>query len=229
MFIWLLVEGSNKDLVESLLLKLKVYNNIFEAVNSFPDPNIKAIEWFLDNGDDINCKDKSKQTMLHFATRRYGNPALFNMCLQRGIDIDSQDFRGCTALHDAIYFVEKQFIKLLMQHNACLNIKNWENKTPLDLAQSEGYENMLKIINSELENQKQKKENSHFPDAFKRLITQELLQRHPFVLDANTAAASGNDFMLANAFVLQRDKKAHCADRAFTVSSKPIEPLQPLD
>jgi hypothetical protein len=205
-----------------------VYKDIFEAAHNFPNPNIKAIEWFLDNGVDINCKDEVKRTLLHFAVR-CGDPVLCNMCLQKGIDIDSQDFRGCTVLHDAIYLKDKQFVRLLVQHNACLDIKNWQNKTPLDLAQSAGYEKILKIINVE----KQKKENSRFPQAFQRLITEGLLQRHPFILDAKSAAVLlPNDCMLANAFVLNRDKKPHCAD-SIRACKKPAsdlqEPMLPVD
>jgi ankyrin repeat protein len=226
-------KGTNRDLVESLLLKLRIYNTINEAVNSFPASNIKAIEWFLDNGDDINCKNKIGQTLLHHAISR-SDLALFNICLQRGIDIDSQDFQGRTALHNAICFKDKQFVRLLVHHNARLDIKNWQNnKTPLDLAQSEGYEDILHIINAEVESQKQKKENSHFPQAFKRLITEGLLQCHPFVLDSNSAAVlASNDCMLANAFVLNRDKKPHCAD-SIRACKKPAldlqEPMLPVD
>jgi|GEM_PF-4409071 len=217
--------SSYKRVVQPFLHKLKIYNTIFEAA---VDTNIDALKCFLDNGIEINSKDEFQRTLLHIAIV-IQNTELFYLCLERGINIDGQNICGFTALHQAIRYKYKYFITLLVQRNARLDIKDWENKTPLDLAQSEGYEDILRIINTELESQKQKKENSHFPHAFKRLITQGLLQRHPFILDANSAAASGNDFMLANAFVLQRGKKAHCADRAFTVSSKPIEPLQPLD
>jgi ankyrin repeat protein len=224
-FRWNWRRSYRRDFIESLLLKLKVYNTIFEAADAYPAPNIKAVEWFLDNGEDINCKNTTaRKTLLHIAIGDCIDVALCNMCLQRGIDVDAQDFTDSTALHNAIVLKQKHFVRLLLQHNARLDIKNRLNKTPLDLAQTD--EDILHIINAEVESQKQKKENSRFPQAFKRLITEGLLQRHPFVSDANSAAIlASNDCMLANAFALQRDKKAHCIDFIKT-GNKPVSPLQ---
>jgi ankyrin repeat protein len=55
--------------------------------------------------------------------------------LELGIDINAANKDGETALHAATYHAANDLIQLLLQRGANLNAKNWQNQTPLLIAQ----------------------------------------------------------------------------------------------
>jgi len=88
----------------------------------------------------INEKDSSGITVLHWAVRRwYFDLAI--LALQKGADPNIGDIEGNNALHSASHLGDSfaRMIALLLQHGANVNSRNIRDYTPLHLAAESGY------------------------------------------------------------------------------------------
>ncbi|XP_010127356.1 PREDICTED: ankyrin repeat domain-containing protein 2-like, partial [Chlamydotis macqueenii] len=83
----------------------------------------------LDSGATAGFRDP-----LHVATRT-GHPDIVEHLIHCGVDINSQDREGDTALHDATRLSRYKIIKMLILYGADMMAKNQAGKTPTDLVQ----------------------------------------------------------------------------------------------
>jgi len=89
---------------------------------------------------DINERDDSGTTVLHWSVRRwYFDLAL--LTLQKGADPNIADVEGNSALHSASHLGDSsaRMISLLLKHGAEVNNRNVRDYTPLHLAAESGY------------------------------------------------------------------------------------------
>ena len=103
------------------------------------DNQYQIIEYLLSIGANIDAKDYYYKTPLHYACE-YGHLQLANYLISKGADIDAKDREGNYVIHIAVignllpivqYLIEKQ--------NVDVNIKGYEDKTPLHYACESGY------------------------------------------------------------------------------------------
>lgn len=94
------------------------------------DNNLEAIKKNLENGANINVKDKNGWTLLHIATNSR-NIKMIEFLINNGANINAQDNDGDTPLHTAVIWQNQEIVKLLIQHNANANIQNNNGITPL--------------------------------------------------------------------------------------------------
>lgn len=62
-------------------------------------------------------------TALHVAVWNFNYDLLISLLSKNIIDIDAQDQNGFTALHYACFYEETKIIKLLLNNNACIDLK----------------------------------------------------------------------------------------------------------
>jgi ankyrin repeat protein len=147
----------NKILLESLsnfqkFCLNKVYNMNFEKVYGYTDEYvwfescgfgyIKVIQYFIDNGVDVNMQEHDKSSEEHDKSSALITAAwntnfdLVKFLLQQPyIDVNIQDCTGNTALIFACWFDDISIVYLLLQHQDIdINIKNVNGKTALDKA-----------------------------------------------------------------------------------------------
>lgn len=88
----------------------------------------------MENGADLNIADIRGATPLHRAASK-GNLSIVKLLLECGdkLKINVRDVYGNTALHLACEEDRQEIAKLLVDYGADLEIKNKEEKTPLDL------------------------------------------------------------------------------------------------
>ena len=60
----------------------------------------ETVSLLLDNGADINAKNRDGQTALHVAAK-YGHDAIVSLLLDNGADIEAKNIDGSTPLHRA--------------------------------------------------------------------------------------------------------------------------------
>jgi len=106
--------------------------------------NIQAIKDYIANGADLNSKDESGWTPLHWATSKVHNKAASQGNIQaikdyiaNGADLNSKDESGWTPLHWATSKVHNKAAKILISEGANVNIVNKDGLAPLDYAENE--------------------------------------------------------------------------------------------
>lgn len=138
-------EQEEKDFY--LFKALNVYH-ISTSNNPKGDININNVEQALENGADINARDKmdSELTPLIYATLDQ-NIILMKMLLRKGADVNMKSHSseegsgttegsGATALIYAIVSRNIEAVNLLLEHGADINIKTDTGKTALMYANS---------------------------------------------------------------------------------------------
>ena len=105
----------------------------------------KYISDLIDEGADVNAKDKNKMTALHWAAYS-GNPDLAKLIIAKGADINAKDRDGSTPLHKAAYEGNKDVAELLIAMGVDLNAKNSYNETPMSLAIRSGHKGMADLL-----------------------------------------------------------------------------------
>ena len=92
-------------------------------------------------------------TLLHVAARRNlsSKEALNLLSLLRlGADVNRSDILGRTALHRAVQNGAADAARLLIAHGAGLDAKDWQGRTPLDLAEARGGVALARVIREKI-------------------------------------------------------------------------------
>ena len=109
--------------------------------------NLPAVEKALDEGADVNYKDRDNyhNTPLDITSYK-GNIELANMLIRRGADVNSKNSWGISPLHIASMDGKIELAKLLIENGADVNIKDDFGKTPLRTAINTGNIEMVNLL-----------------------------------------------------------------------------------
>ena len=120
-----------------------------------PD-NEKAIGHLLQQGADMNIPDPTRRNALLVSVGS-NQKEYIELLVSNGIDINSQDDDGNTALHyplsnvlrDKMYLpFSKEIVKILMEEGADTHIRNKEGKSPTDIAVESGENELINLLKS---------------------------------------------------------------------------------
>ena len=120
-----------------------------------PD-NEKAIGHLLQQGADMNIPDPTGRNALLVSVGS-NQKEYIELLVSNGIDINSQDDDGNTALHyplsnvlrDKMYLpFSKEIVKILMEEGADTHIRNKEGKSPTDIAVESGENELINLLKS---------------------------------------------------------------------------------
>ncbi len=114
-------------------------SGISAAGTAIDSGNFEGFKVLLDNGLNINFKEKNSDPLVLYAYKKNVKPA-FTELIKRGADITLKDGEGNSILHLAAEKDDRVFYNNLMQINPDrdLNIKNSSGKTPLFLSIEKG-------------------------------------------------------------------------------------------
>ena len=109
--------------------------------------NLEAAELLLDNGANINVKDKIGASPLHRAAQR-GQVKLVKYLIDKGADIEAKNNSGSTPLNFAIDagINTKEIMHLLIQNGAEVNSRDSNGNTQLYWAASYGYHKAVSVL-----------------------------------------------------------------------------------
>lgn len=108
---------------------------------------MEAAKCLIKRGLDVKCRDKLGRTVLHSAVLNQSWCTLEYLLKEATIlDLNIQDKRGMTALHDACSCNDSEGARLLVAEGARCDIRNAEGRTPVDIAALKRRENTLKIL-----------------------------------------------------------------------------------
>jgi ankyrin repeat protein len=105
--------------------------NLFEALELGND---REVVWLLDNGADVNAKNKDGKTALMFAAMRLAGSDDAELLLEKGADANAKARDGSTALMMAAGRGRRDIVKLLLANGADVNAKNEDGDTALTFA-----------------------------------------------------------------------------------------------
>ena len=108
-------------LISLLLFSFKYLNTNEkekQLFNAISNGNINQIELLLNEGFNINCKDKYGSTPLHCAVI-FNKKEIVKLLIKRGANPNIQnDTEGYTPLHNSVFYGEEEIIKALILNKA---------------------------------------------------------------------------------------------------------------
>lgn len=111
----------------------------------------KIMKYLIDKGADIMAEDRRGGTPLHWASIK-GDVDNAEILVNKGAEINARDKSGDTPLHWAVAGIGvidvKKFVTVayLLNKHADPNIKNFNGKTALDIAEGKGDEVMIRLL-----------------------------------------------------------------------------------
>jgi ankyrin len=137
------------DLVEHLSTKHPLHVNANGGKHNYPllaalvGKHIRAAEILLERGANVDIRGMRERTPLHEAI---DNVDLVQSLLNRGADVNCRQDDLRTPLHLAAYYGELKIARLLADHNADMNSRDKEGKSPLFLLLQDGGRNEDDIL-----------------------------------------------------------------------------------
>ena len=107
--------------------------------------DLKAAQWLIANGADVNAKDEGSDTPLHHAAQ-YGTHEMVALLLKNGADVNAENENGWTILHFAVWGNSIETAALLLENGADVNAKGKWRTTPLDSATIEKSNEMQALL-----------------------------------------------------------------------------------
>lgn len=95
---------------------------------------IEIAKFLLQQGAELYVKDNSDNNALLYTAYCCGGSGALEFLIKRGLDVNSQNFYGFTALHYAIKYQRWGSAKTLIENKADVNKKDKKGNTPLHFA-----------------------------------------------------------------------------------------------
>ncbi|XP_042858381.1 serine/threonine-protein phosphatase 6 regulatory ankyrin repeat subunit C-like [Penaeus japonicus] len=96
-----------------------------------------VVKMLLEEGADVNAKDKSDSSPLHWAAGG-GHDGVVETLLRKGARVNAENKFGQRAIHYAAYFGHLTTLEILQERGADVDSMDSSGDTPLHLAASEG-------------------------------------------------------------------------------------------
>lgn len=114
---------------------------LYSFIQAFHDNNVAKVIELINNGADVNARDKYGRTPLMYAVDR-GCIEICRVLIKAGADVNAWDASGITSLMIAIFACNIKLhkstlanniklVELLVQNGADVNAKDEEGRTPL--------------------------------------------------------------------------------------------------
>ncbi|MCP4624633.1 MAG: hypothetical protein GY850_14050 [bacterium] len=107
--------------------------------------DIVLIKSLVDDGADVNERDKLGETPLHVAAMS-GYREIASLLLENGADLNAGDVRGLTPVHMAAWRGNRDMVDLLLNHGADINARDKDGLTPMHTAALDGRKETVALL-----------------------------------------------------------------------------------
>ena len=114
-------------------------------VDAAKEGNIKRLKSILGYVRNINFKDDTGATALHFAASG-GYNDIVQLLLTKGASIEATNYYNNTPLQLAAWYGRTSTVELLLSKGALIEATNYYNNTPLQLAARHGHTNTVELL-----------------------------------------------------------------------------------
>ncbi len=108
---------------------------------------LDLVKWLLSHGSEIDARDDNDETAL-FQVADVNPPQveIILLLLSAGADINAQNSRGWTPLHECAFYGDGPTAQFLIEHGAIVNSRDRQGLTPLHLAAQAGLADMVTLL-----------------------------------------------------------------------------------
>lgn len=146
-----LITQNDKKLLQKLIDKhgIDAYDEYKRTIliNSVAKGNIEIAKFAIDNGADINFRDQSGYSSLHFcALNKY--PDLTDLLIEKGANINIRDEHGNSPIWTAIFNAKGDFsiVHKLYKAGADIETKNKHGKSPRNFGETVYQEKFIELL-----------------------------------------------------------------------------------
>ena len=107
--------------------------------------HLEVVKLLIENGADVNAKNEDGKTALMRASRE-GHLEVVKYLIENGADVNAKSNNGWTALMRASYNGHLEVVKYLIENGADVNAKRDSGRTALMSASSEGNIEIVKLL-----------------------------------------------------------------------------------
>ena len=115
---------------------------LFEALR---EEQKSMVMLLIDNGVDVNIKDKNCFSPLHCAVQQ-GHVEIAELLIAKGANVNATDMMGETPLHAAALGGHKDVVVVLLAGGANVNSENQMERTPLHFAARDGHLRVVELL-----------------------------------------------------------------------------------
>nr|XP_019962681.1 PREDICTED: ankyrin repeat domain-containing protein 39 [Paralichthys olivaceus] len=109
------------------------------------DGDLERVKSLIQKGTDINLRDSSGYTALHYASRS-GHFAVCKFLLENGACASPQTPGGATPLHRSAYCGHLDVVRLLLHHRSNPTLCDDDGASPLHKAAEQGHEEVCRLL-----------------------------------------------------------------------------------
>jgi len=141
-YYWAAVYG-RKDIVDLLTAKgATPVSTIHLAARAGDLAKVKS---FIEEGTDVNSRDKIGQTPL-FSAILADNNDITKFLIAKGADVNAKDQDGSTPLHEAVDKSNRDIVEILIAKGADVNAKEKDGYTALHQAAARGFQDLARLL-----------------------------------------------------------------------------------
>jgi len=125
--------------------KQKELNEIITIIQKQGDKGLKAIQDLINNGAEVNARDKDDNILLDLALKN-NNPEVAKLLIDNGANVNITKNLRESSLHWAVEKGYKEVVQLLINKDASLEYRCWGSQTPLHIAALKGNKEIVKLL-----------------------------------------------------------------------------------
>jgi ankyrin repeat protein len=129
------------------ILRNSLINESISLFTAIEASDLPLVKFLVSKGVNLNSTDPLGNTVFHYCVEA-GNFDMLNFLIKiaRDVNVNAQNFKGCTPLHISCMKCSLSFAELLVSRGADLEVKDKNDQTPLFIAKEYDNEDVAQYL-----------------------------------------------------------------------------------